>query len=98
MRLMKSFYPACFVSCVCLRFKPAVTLLKLNTAVDQDLSASLSLSLVDLLAVHRPTLDRLMIVTAVQPPKRHQVHTPRLSLCCQNRCSVRQHFEKSGVQ
>lgn len=49
-------------------------MLKLNTAVGQDLSASLVLSLVDLLAVHRPTLDRLIIVAAVQPPKRHQVH------------------------
>ncbi|CAM9573726.1 unnamed protein product [Pylaiella littoralis] len=53
--------------------EPAVTMLKLNTAVGQDLSASLVLSLVDLLAVHRPTLDRLIIVAAVQPPKRHQM-------------------------
>lgn len=66
-----------FCACLFNRFKPAVTLLKLNTAVDQDFSASLSVSLTDLLAVHRPSLDRLIIVAAVQPPKRHQVrYTP----------------------
>ncbi|CAN0029804.1 unnamed protein product [Ectocarpus sp. 12 AP-2014] len=53
--------------------EPSVTLLKLNTAVGQDLSASLSLSLVDLLVSRRPTLDRLIIAAAVQPPKRHQI-------------------------
>ncbi|CAM9110671.1 unnamed protein product [Ectocarpus fasciculatus] len=53
--------------------QPSVTLLKLNTTVGQDLSASLSLSLVDLLVARRPTLDRLIIAAAVQPPKRHQI-------------------------
>ncbi|CAM9760000.1 unnamed protein product [Ectocarpus sp. 6 AP-2014] len=53
--------------------EPSVTLLKLNTAVGQDLSASLSLSLVDLLVARRTTLDRLIIAAAVQPPKRHQI-------------------------
>ena len=62
--------------CFCLL--QSVTLLKLNTAVGQDLSASLSLSIVDLLDAHRSTLDRVIIAAAVQPPKRHQV---RLALC-----------------
>eukprot|EP00903_Cladosiphon_okamuranus_P010817 g10219.t1 len=53
--------------------EPSVTLLKFNTAVGQDLAASLSLSLVDLLADHRATLDRVIIAAAVQPPKRHQL-------------------------
>lgn len=57
-------------------FQPSVTLLKLNTAVGQDLAASLSLSLVDLLADHRAALDRVIIAAAVQPPKRHQVRRP----------------------
>lgn len=52
-----------------------MTLLKLNTAVGRDLSASLSLSLVDLLDAHRSTLDRVIIAAAVQPPKRHQVRS-----------------------
>ncbi len=51
----------------------SVTLLKLNTAVAQDLEASLASSLVDLLAAHRPMLDRVIIAAAVQAPKRHQV-------------------------
>lgn len=54
-------------------FQPSVTLLKLNTAVGQDLSASLSLSLVDLLVARRLPIGRLIIAAAVQPPKRHQV-------------------------
>lgn len=58
------------------RFQPSVTLLKLNTAVGQDLAASLSLSLVDLLADRRAALDRVIIAAAVQPPKRHQVRRP----------------------
>eukprot|EP00752_Nemacystus_decipiens_P004883 g4443.t1 len=55
------------------RHEPSVTLLKLSTAVGQDLTSSLSVSLVDLLADHRATLDRVFISAAVQPPKRHQL-------------------------
>ena len=63
--------------CVCLfcLFAKSVTLLKLNTAVGRDLSASLSLSIVDLLDAYRSTLDRVIIAAAVQPPKRHQVRS-----------------------
>lgn len=50
-----------------------MTLLKLNTVVGQDISASLAMSMVDLLAAHQPALDRVIIVAAVQPPKRHEV-------------------------
>ncbi|CAN0131786.1 unnamed protein product [Scytosiphon promiscuus] len=55
--------------------EPSVTLLKLNTAVGQDLSALLSMSLVDVLAARGPALRRLIVVVAVQPPKRHQLPT-----------------------
>lgn len=51
----------------------SVTLLKLNTAVGEDLSASLALSVVDLLASHESEVGRVIVVAAVQPPKRLKV-------------------------
>ena len=80
------FSPRCPVLLSCFFFQPSVTLLKLNNTVAQDLVAPLALSLVDLLAAHRPALDRVIIAAAVQSPKRHQVRrrsgrpAPKLSV------------------
>lgn len=70
-------------------FRKSVTLLKLNTAVGRDLSASLSVSIVDLLDAYRSTLDRVIIAAAVQPPKRHQVRLAlsAIGLCCSRSAS-----------
>ncbi|CAN0130397.1 unnamed protein product [Ascophyllum nodosum] len=51
----------------------SITLLKINTALDEDLSAPLALSITDLLAERRETVRRFFVAAAVQSPKRHQV-------------------------
>lgn len=53
--------------------KQSVTLLKLNTAVSQDLSTSLAMAIVDRLAERGKALKRVVVAAAVQPPKRNQV-------------------------
>lgn len=66
-------------------FVQSVTLLKLNTVVGLDLSASLAMSMVDLLAAHQPALERVIIAAAVQPPKRHEVGVSQVNeraVCC----------------
>lgn len=57
----------------------SVTLLKLNTAVSQDLSTSLAMAIVDRLAERGKALKRVVVAAAVQPPKRNQAQRPTLS-------------------
>ncbi|CAM9343991.1 unnamed protein product, partial [Sphacelaria rigidula] len=53
----------------------SVTLLKINTEVPQDLSASLAIAIVDLLAERAEALERVVVAAAVQPPKRNNAAT-----------------------